>query len=130
MGLNFSHVDLSKGLSQVKEAVKVLMQTPAFIKKHQLWKGFFDNAWVAFFSVLVAAAFSFILYNNIYDYFNPNEDDIEINIPTKGFEEGIDAIDEVMEDSLDAANPELEKTKQALVKQKEILCKNRQYLKK
>jgi len=64
---------------------------------------------------------TFILYNNIYDYFVPPEEDVEINVPTEGFEEGIDAMDEAMEDNPDVANIDLEEGKQALIKQKEIL---------
>jgi len=119
--LNFAHVDITKGFSQIVEAAKVLIQTPAFIKEHQLWKGFWDRKWVLIFSIIIATSFSFVLYNNIYDYFIPDKEDVELNIPTEGFDEGIESMDEALNDSPDAGKPELEKGKQSLVKQKEIL---------
>jgi len=120
MSFNFSHVDLTKGFAQIPEAFKVLISTPAFIKKHQLWKGFWEHSWVSVFSVIIAIAFTFILYNNIHDYFLPNNG-IEINIPTEDIDEGIKAFEKAANDSMDGAKSGFETGKKSLTKVKESL---------
>lgn len=122
MNFNFSHIDFTKGLAQMPEAFKTLISTPAFIKKHQLWKGFWEHSWVLIFSVITAVAFTFILYNNIHDYFIPNDrEDIEINISTEEIDEGIEALEEAKNDIPDDAKGDLEEGKEALTKVKETL---------
>jgi len=109
MNFNFSHVNIAKGLSQIPEAFKVLVSTPAFIKKHKLWKGFWSHSWVLLFSVIIAIAFSFILYNNIHDYFTNSPEEMDINIPTEGIDEGIESFEEA-----EAYIPEAEKAQTTL----------------
>lgn len=84
MKFNFSHVKINKGPEQIVRASKTLFDTPQFIFKHKLWKGFLDNSWVLLVSVIIASAFTYILYNDIHDYFIPSEQEgIEINISTE-----------------------------------------------
>ncbi len=102
MKFDFSHIDVSKGLSQIPEAFKIILDTPAFILKHQLWKGFWDHKWVLVFSIVVASLFTYTLYNNIHDYFIPKkEQSIDIDINVEGFDEGIKAIEEAIANSTD-----------------------------
>lgn len=129
MSFNFSHVDLTKGLRQIPEAFKVLISTPAFIKKHQLWKGFWEHSWVLVFSVLIAVAFTYILYNNIHDYFLPNsEENIEINIPSEGIAEGGEAVKETVSHIPDDADSDLEAEEKSITKVKESLEDERKSL--
>ena len=122
MKLDFSHVDISKGLAQIPQAIKVLIDTPAFIKKHQLWKGFLDHSWVLLFSIIIASAFTYTLYRDVHDYFIPDEhSDIEINLSADDIDKGIEEIEEAMENIPAQGIAELEAEKQSLLDQKEIL---------
>lgn len=76
-------------------ALKALRDTPAFIKKHQLWKGFLDHKWIMVVTILIMGTLSVTLYNDVHDYFLPNNQiEIPIDIPTDGFDDGIKALDE------------------------------------
>ena len=119
MNFDFSHVDISKGLTQIPAAIKVLLTTPAFIKKHQLWKGFFEHSWILLFSVIVATVFSYSLYSNIHDYFIPDSNEIEVDIPIDELEEGIKELDEAIENSPEEAKEDLEDAKEELIDKKE-----------
>jgi len=122
MKLDFSHVDIPKGLAQIPQAFKVLIDTPAFIKKHELWKGFLDHSGVLLFSIIIASAFSYTLYRDVHDYFLPEEKkDIEINISTDSVEEGIKEIAKAMDTIPVEGEVELEAGKQPLLQQEEIM---------
>lgn len=118
MKLDFSHVNISKGLEQIPQAIKVLIDTPNFIKKHQLWKGFLDHSWVLLFSIVIASAFTYTLYRDIHDYFIPGESrDIEINISTDGLDKDIEEMDkdiEKMEMGIEEMEKGIEKMEKAL----------------
>jgi len=122
MKLDFSHVDIPKGLAQIPKAIKVLLDTPAFIKKHQLWKGFLDHSWVLIFSIVVASAFTHTLYRDVHDYFFSDEEkEMEINIAT----EDIDTDNKETEKAMDTIPAQdeagLEAEKQTLVEPEEIM---------
>jgi len=122
MRFNFSHINISKGIAQIPEAFKILISTPAFIQKHKLWKGFWAHSWILVFSIVTAIAFTYILYNDIHDYFLPNSrENIEIDIPTEGVDEGIKALEEAANYSRDDVKSELETEKKSLTKVKESL---------
>ncbi len=120
MKLDFSHVDISKGLAQIPQAFKVLIDTPNFIKKHQLWKGFLDHSWVLLFSIIIASAFTYTLYRDVHDYFIPGESrDIEINISTDGIDKGIEELEKAMEQIPEEGKAGLEAGKESLEQGKE-----------
>jgi len=122
MKLDFSHVNILNGFAQIPQAIKVLIDTPAFIKKHQLWKGFFEHSWVLLFSIFIASAFSYTLYRDVHDYFVPDEEkEMEINISAEGIEEGILEIEKAIDTIPEEGKAELEAKKQTLVDQKEIV---------
>jgi len=75
-----SKFPISKGLKQILPTLGILLTTPAFIIKHQLWKGIFDNKWVTVFSIIISVLFSLVLYDNIHERFFPSESDEGINI--------------------------------------------------
>jgi len=85
MKFDFSHVDLSAGPSQIKDAFSILLSTPDFILKHELWKGFLEHKWVLILSVVIASLFSYTLCKDIYHYFIPPP--IEIEIPPADLED-------------------------------------------
>jgi len=119
MNFDFSHVDIRKGLAQIPTAIKVLLETPAFIKKHQLWKGFFDNSWILIFSIIVATVFSYTLYNDLHDYFLPDPIEMEINESlSEGLDEGIEEIEDAIEVSPEVAKERLEGAKEKLERKK------------
>ena len=122
MKLDFSHVDLFKGFEQIPQAVKILIDTPDFIRKHQLWKGFLDHSWVLLFSIIVASLFSYTLYRDVHDYFIPNEEnEIEINLPAESIDESILEIEKVLDNIPEEGQPELEAVQQPFVDQEEII---------
>ncbi len=122
MKLDFSHVNIPNGFAQIPQAFKVLIDTPAFIKKHQLWKGFLEHSWVLLFSIFIASAFSYTLYRDLHDYFVPDEEkEMEINISAEGIEEGILEIEKAIDTIPEKGKAELEAKKQTLVDQKEIV---------
>ncbi len=126
MSFNFSHIDTSKGLEQIPEAFKILIQTPKFIKEHQLWKGFGDYRWIFIFSVVVAILFSLTLYHDIHNYFVPEQDFMEkFEIPTDGLDKGIEAIDETLAELPTEAKEGLEETKKSLEETKEEFEKSK-----
>lgn len=80
MAKDLSHINVKKGVNQIPQALKVLLSTPAFITKHKLWRGVFENTWVLIFSIITALLFTYILYNNVHDYFVPSDSEgISIN---------------------------------------------------
>jgi len=87
MSSKFSNINFKKGIKQIPVAIQVLASTPGFIKKHKLWKGFWEHTWVLMFSLGIAVSFTYVLYNNVHNYFTDPTETIDIEIP----EEGIDA---------------------------------------
>jgi len=69
MRSRFSHIDFGQGFHQASQAIKVIVSTPSFITKHKLWKGFLSHHWILFFSILFACLFSYLMYQDIHDYF-------------------------------------------------------------
>ena len=119
---NLSHVDPSKGLGQIKEAISILLSTPSFILKHELWKGFLEHKWVLIFSIVIASFFSYTLCKDIYHYFVPPiEESIEIDIPIEGLDAGISTLESVIETSPEEAQTQLEEAKDKLIGKKEEL---------
>jgi len=122
MKQDYSHVRLSDGPGQINKAFRSLLSTPDFIRTHQLWKGFFDYQWVLIFSVIVAAIFTYTLYSDIHSYFVPSiEENLEIEIPTDGPEEGIKTIEKSLEGVPQAAEAGLHDAKEKLVETKSKL---------
>ena len=120
MKFDFSHVDISKGFARIPEAFKVLIDTPNFIIKHQLWKGFLDHSWVLLFSIIIASACTYTLYRDIHDYFIPEENRaIEVNVSTDDLDKGIEELEKAMERIPDEGKVELEAGKESLEDQKE-----------
>ncbi len=97
MKLDYSHIDLSKGPGQIKNAFAILKSTPNFIRQHKLWKGFGEHKWVLIFSIVIASLFTLTLYNDIYDYIFPSIKD-SIDIPTEGIDETIGTVKNAMAD--------------------------------
>ena len=64
---------LKKGLNQMPNAFRYLMDSPTFIFKHKLWKGFFDNSWVLVTSVIIASFFSLIAYQDVHEFLFPGK---------------------------------------------------------
>jgi len=124
MKFNLSHVDTSKGLGQIKEATSILLSTPSFILKHQLWKGFMEYKWVLIFSIVIASLFSFTLCKDVYHYFYPPyEETIDIEIPTEGLDAGIATLETVIETSPDESKSKLKEAKDKLIGKREELTK-------
>jgi len=96
MNRRFEHVDFAEGLKQIPETIRVLIDTPAFMKEHQIWKGFWDHSWILIFTGVIAVAFTYILFQDVHDYLfsivenpgfeinlgDPTEDDVEGEIET------------------------------------------------
>ncbi len=124
MKFDLSHVDLSKGFGQIKEALAILLSTPSFILKHELWKGFLEHKWILIFSIVIASFFSFIVCKDIYHYFVPTiGESVDIDIPTEGLDVGIEVIEDAIAISPDKAQIQLEEAKDNLIGKKEELTK-------
>ncbi len=120
MKFDFSHIDSSKIASQASMAWQVLLDTPGFIKKHQLWKGFLDHKWIMIMTMVIMGTLSVTLYEDFVSYINaPDISDIEI--PTEGFEGGIEALELAALDSPDEIRERLEEEKRSLIEKKEKL---------
>jgi hypothetical protein len=122
MKIDLSHVELSKGFGQIKEAITILWSTPSFILKHKLWKGFLEYKWVLIFSVIIASFFSYTLCKDIYHYFTPPIVK-SIDIPTEGLDAGIATIESISETSPEEAQAALDGAKDKLIDKKEKLTK-------
>ena len=119
---NLTHVDPSKGPGQVKEATRILLSTPSFILKHELWKGFLEHKWVLIFSIVIASFFSYTLCKDIYHYFVPTiGQSIDFEIPTEGLDVGIEVIEDAFNISPDESQTQLENAKDKLIGKKEEL---------
>ena len=74
--IDFSHVNVFKGLAQIPVAINLLIDTPMFIKDHKLWKGFLNHKWVLLFAIVVAFAYTSALYHDLHDYLFPSKPNI------------------------------------------------------
>ncbi len=83
MKLLFSNVEPNKILPQIGEMIGIMKSTPAFIKKHELWNGFFKQKSIALFSIFIACVFSYTMYNNIHDYFTESPISVEAHADGK-----------------------------------------------
>ena len=119
MKIDFSHIDYEKGIAQVPKAVQVLRETPAFIKKHQLWNGFLDHKWILFLTMLIMGTLSATLYNDIKDYILSPA--IPSNITEEGLEEEMAALEAVALFSNEDGKAKLEEKIQSLADTKEKL---------
>lgn len=63
---------------QIRTTLKVLKDTTPFIRKHKLWKGFFDHKWVLTMTILVSVIFSFIVYRNLIPSIDPEQLDLAV----------------------------------------------------
>jgi len=124
MKFNLSHISSTDNLAQVPVALRVLLKTPAFIKKHQLWKGFFDHKWIIVVTILIMGTLSVTLYNDIHDYFAPNKIAIDIEIPTEGFDVGIKALENAALSLPEESRENLLRGKKTLSETKEKLEEN------
>jgi hypothetical protein len=97
MKLDYSHIELSKGPRQIKDAFGILKSTPNFILRHELWKGFGEHKWVLIFSIVTASLFTLTLYNDLYDYFFPGIEE-SIDIPTEDIDETIYSVKNAIAD--------------------------------
>ena len=124
MKFDLRNIDLSAGMTQASVALKVLHKTPAFIKKNQLWKGFLDHKWIMIVTILIMGTLSVTLYNDVHDYFSPDQGiniNIDIDIPTKGFDVGIQDLEEAALISPENAKERLEAGKNSLSDAKDKL---------
>lgn len=119
----FSQIDFGTAMEQATTALKVLSGTPAFISKHQLWKGFFDHKWIMIVTILITGILSFTLYNDIQNYISSN-DSLHIDIDTDGFDAGIEMLESATLLSPEEAKAGLEKGKQKLSDAKDKLENN------
>lgn len=120
MKSDFSHIDYKKAPYQVYMAGQVLLNTPGFIKKHQLWKGFLDHKWILIMTMVIMGTLSVTLYNDIDTYINaPNVADIEI--PAEGFDTKIEALSAAALTSSEEEIESLEAEKKSLIERKEKL---------
>ena len=118
MKFDFSHIDFSKAFSQAAIACQVLLDTPGFIKKHQLWKGFLDHKWIMIMTMVIMGTLSVTLYEDVKSYINaPDVSDIEV--PEEGFEAGIEALELAAMDSPEEVREKLEEEKKSLIEKKE-----------
>lgn len=68
-------------IPQLTSTVAVLRDTIPFIKKHKLWKGYFDYRWIALLSIVISVMFTVIAYKNLSaNYFAPLEPQIEMTL--------------------------------------------------
>ena len=112
-------------MEQASVALRVLRSTPAFIKKHQLWKGFLDHKWIMIVTILIMGTLSVTLYYDVHDYFSPDEGiNINLDIPTEGFDDGIQALEEAALISPENAKESLEAGKKSLSDAKDKLEDN------
>ncbi len=126
MNFDFSHINFKKGLTQIPDLLKALASTPHFIQKHQLWRGFFENGGVLFFSVIIAIAFSYILYGDIYDYFFPSEEIVNIELSTEEInelDEELQELEKALDELPTEAQEDIEEAKQSIREGKEQLQK-------
>lgn len=123
MKFDYSHIDLSKGPGQIKNAFAILKSTPDFIRQHKLWTGFGEHKWVLIFSIVIASLFTLTLYNDIYDYIFPSIKD-SIDIPTEGIDETIGTVKNAMADIPADTKANLLDTEEELNQVKESLKKN------
>lgn len=121
MKFDFSHIDSSKALTQVSMASRVLLDTPAFIKKHQLWKGFLDHKWILILTMIIMGTLSATLYSDLHDYFIPQENEVVIEIDTEEIDASIKALDITAINSSAEAREALEAEKRSLIETKEKL---------
>lgn len=130
MKLNNSSESRKNAIPQMMEAMSIILSTPAFIFRHKLWRGFFTHKWVMIFSILVAAAFSYTLYNNLHDLvLGPDPTTELVDIPTDGLDEGLAAIEEAQsmvptdsdENLGKDLGKDLGKAKEELIEEKEKL---------
>ncbi len=56
---------------QFRNSIQVLKDTLPFIKKHQLWKGFFQYKWVLVFTIIISTIFTYLLFYDILNWFSP-----------------------------------------------------------
>lgn len=124
MKFDFSHIDSSKMFTQAVMAWQVLLDTPAFIKKHQLWKGFLDHKWIMIMTILIMGTLSVTLYNDLHAYFVESQNEILIEIPTEGFDVGIEALETAALNSPEEIRETLEVEKRSLTETKEKLENN------
>ena len=124
MKIDFSHLDLNKGIAQVPIAVQVLRDTPAFIRNHQLWNGFLDHKWILILTILIMGTLSVTLYNDIHDYFLPSEKEIELDISMEKMENEIVELEAMSLFNPEEAKANLEEKTKSLAKAKEELKKN------
>jgi len=121
MKFDFSHINLNTALSQIIEAWQILWDTPAFIKKHQLWKGFLDHKWIMIVTILIMGTLSVTLYNDIHNYFNPPASEVAIDIPTEELDKDIQALEAAALNSPEDVREQLEAEKKSLLEKKEQL---------
>ncbi len=121
MKFDFSHINLNTALSQAIKAWQILWDTPAFIKKHQLWQGFLDHKWIMILTILIMGTLSVTLYNDIHDFLVPPESEIAIDNSTKELDEEIMALEAAALYSSDEDREDLEAEKKSLIEKKEKL---------
>jgi len=119
MKMDFSHLDYKKGITQVPKAVQVLRETPAFIKKHQLWKGFLDHKWILILTMLIMGTLSANLYTDIKDYILAPA--IPSNFTEEGLEQEMAALEAVALFSNEEGKANLQERIQSLADTKEQL---------
>lgn len=53
-----------------------ILETYPFIKKHKIWKGFFENKWVAVVTIIVSILFSYWLISDLFSVNNLDVSDL------------------------------------------------------
>lgn len=59
-----------ENIEQLKGIIRAIIDTPAFIRKHRLWEGFFENKAILFFTLFVAILFGVSVVNNLNEFIN------------------------------------------------------------
>ncbi len=63
-------------IPQFLNCVKVIRDTPAFIKEHKLWRGFLEKKWILFVTLFISCLFTYTVYQN----FLPSSSGEELDI--------------------------------------------------
>lgn len=124
MKFDFSYFKSANVLEQMLAAWQVLLDTPAFIKRHQLWQGFLDHKWIMIVTILIMGKLSVTLYNDLHNYFDPPAIEVAIDIPTEEMEESIKALEAAALNSPEDVKERLEAEKRSLMEKKEKLEEN------
>ena len=65
-------------ITHFRACITVILETTPFIRKHKLWKGFFDHKWVTAVTIIIALIFTYVVYGNLKASFAPDLDEVAL----------------------------------------------------